>query len=215
MLTSSVELQALLELFHQGRKVSYTKGEYVIRPGESPPGVFYIESGLVKAYDITKYGEENLLVIRKAGDLLGITWAVTGEERPIIYTALKDSVVWQISRSKFNLHLKTHPEAALPLVDILTEMYKMHSSRIINLEYRTVRERLISFLLSTSEHFGKPVPGGTLIDAPLRHQDIASSINSSRETTSREMAYLERKDLVKSEQLYITIKNKKGLEKYL
>ena len=215
MLEATDKLQPLLELFHQGRRVSYRKGEYIIRPGESPPGVFYIETGLAKAYDITKYGEENLLVIRGAGDLLGITWAITGEERPIIYTALKDTVVWQISRSKFNAILKSNPEAALPLVDILTEMYKMHSSRIINLEYRTVRERLISFLLSTADHFGKTVPGGILIDAPLRHQDIASSINSSRETTSREMAYLERKGLVKSEQLYITLKNKKGLEKYL
>ena len=48
------EMRALVNLFHGGTKLSYSKGEFIIRPGESPPGVFYVEEGLVKAYDITK-----------------------------------------------------------------------------------------------------------------------------------------------------------------
>ncbi len=79
----------------------------------------------------------------------------------------------------------------------------------------TVRESLISFLLSTSNRFGKKVKEGVLIEVPLRHQDIASSINASRETTSREMAYLERKGLVYNQQLFITLRDTKKLQTYL
>jgi CRP-like cAMP-binding protein len=75
------------------------------------------------------------------------------------------------------------------------EMYRIHSERILNLEYRSVRERLISFLLTMSHRFGKKTTEGLLINVPLRHQDIASSINASRETTTRELAALERKEL--------------------
>jgi CRP-like cAMP-binding protein len=66
----------------------------------------------------------------------------------------------------------------------------------LNLEYRTVRERLISFLLTMSIRFGKKTIMGTTINVPLRQQDIASSINASRETTSRELTALEKKGLI-------------------
>ena len=88
MLATDIELNTLVDFFHQGTRLTYKKGEFIIRPGESPPGVFYIETGLVKAYNITKYGEENLLIIRKDSELLGLTWAITGEDRHIIYQAL-------------------------------------------------------------------------------------------------------------------------------
>ncbi len=32
-----------------------------------------------------------------------------------------------------------------PIVDMTIEMYRLHSERILNLEYRSVRERIISF----------------------------------------------------------------------
>ena len=215
MLATNDQLKLMVDTFHRGTCLKYKKGEFIIRPGESPPGVFYIESGLVKAYDITKYGEENLLIIRKSGEFLGLTWAVTGDDRQIIYEALSPSVVWLVSRSKFKAYLQKHPQAAMPLLDIATEMLRIHSIRILNLEYRTVRERLISFLLDNALRFGKKTKDGMLIDVPLRHQDIASSINSSRETTSREMAYLERKGFISNSQLHITLIDTPALRSYL
>jgi CRP/FNR family transcriptional regulator len=215
MLTTNSDFEILVDFFRNGRLISYDKGEFVVRPGSDRPGVFYVESGLVKAYDITKYGEENLLIIRKAGDILGLTWAITGENRHIIYEALQPSTAWQVSRENFLDFVKTNPAAALPLVDMLTDMYRLHSLRILNLEYRTVRERLISFLLGMAQRFGKPSAEGLVISVPLRHQDIASSINSTRETTSREIAHLERKGLLYNEQLIITLKDTEKLRRYL
>ena len=151
MLAVKDQAQSLEDLFHSGTKLTYKKGEFVIRPGESPPGVFYISEGLVRAYDITKYGE----------------------------------------------------------------MYRVHSERILNLEYRSVRERLISFLLTTARRFGEKNSDGILIKVPLRHQDVASSINSSRETTTREIAYLERNKLIINHQLYFTLTDIDKLQSYL
>jgi CRP-like cAMP-binding protein len=215
MLATSKDRAALVNLFHTGNKLSYSKGEFVIRPGETPPGVLYIESGLVKAYDITKYGEENLLIIRKEGEVLALTWAITGQDRHIIYQALAPTVVWQISRDTLVDYIHANPDAALPLVDLITDMYRLHSQRILNLEYRSVRERLISFLLNTAERFGKPMPNGLLIDVPLKHQDIASSINATRETTSRAITQLEQKGLVTNQQTRITLHDVEKLQAYL
>lgn len=215
MLTNAQEVRVLVDLFHSGTKLTYSKGEFIIRPGESPPGVFYVEEGLVKAYDITKYGEENLLIIRKRGEVLGLTWAVTGEDRHIIYAALAPTSVWVVPRSTFVDFLRANPAAALPVIDMITDMYRLHSERIMTLEYRTVRERLISFLLTTAERFGKKTPQGLRIEVPLKHQDIASSISATRETTSRALAELERKGALKSEQSFITLLDEPGLRNFL
>lgn len=205
---------ALYQLFHQGTHLSYKKGEFIIRPGESPPGVFFIESGIVKAYDITKYGEENLLIIRKENEIFPLIWAITGQERNIIYEALSEVSVWRTTRTELLELIENRPEVLSPLLDMTVEMYRIHSERIINLEYRTVRERLISFLLTMSNRFGKKSDGGMLITVPLRQQDIASSINASRETTSRELTALEKKGLL-STNGEIILRDVKALKSFL
>lgn len=216
MLTTDHETTALVNLFHRGTRLRYAKGEYIIRPGGTPPGVFFISEGLVKAFDITKYGEENLLIIRKPGELLCLTWAITGEERDIIYAALAPTTLLQVSREEFLNEIHQNKDVAVPLVDMLVEMYRQHSKRILTLEYRTVRERLVSFLLNAAERFGEETPeGGILITAPLRHQDIASSISATRETTGRELSALERLGALESNHSIILLKNLPKLRSYL
>ncbi len=206
MLATVKQTEEFINLFRTcGKRLTYAKGEFIIRPGDTPSGVFLIETGLVKAYDITKYGEENLLIIRKAGEIFPLIWAMTGQERQVIYETVSPTITWQIPREVFLELMHQHTGVLYPLLSMTVEMYRIHSERIINLEYRSVRERLISFLLTMAQRFGETTKDGVTINVPLRHQDIASSINSSRETTSREMVALERKGLLVNQQTYITL----------
>lgn len=198
--------EALKQAFLRGRHLSFKKGEFIIRPGDTPPGVFLIEKGLVKAYDITKYGEDNLLIVRHEDEVFPLIWAVTGQERSVIYQAITPTTLWRISRKDF-LEELDDPERLSAVLDMTIEMYRLHSERIINLEYRSVRERLVSFMLTMATRFGKEHPDGLMIDLPLRQQDIASSINSSRETTSRELSLLEKKGCIKTNPQYIILKD--------
>lgn len=214
MLASDQHTAPLLELFHRGTHLTYKKGEFIIRPGESPPGIFYIERGIVKAYDITKYGEENLLIVRHEKEVFPLIWAITGKERQVIYEALADVAVWRIDREDFLKLIKDNPDVLAALLDMTVELYRIHSERIINLEYRTVRERLISFLLTMSQRFGKKSKAGIEIAVPLKQQDIASSINATRETTSRELTLLEKKGLITNNGT-ITLLDMKALREHL
>jgi CRP-like cAMP-binding protein len=216
MLATLKQTAELVELFRSGgRKLEFNKGDFIIHPGELPPGVFYIHTGIVKAYDITRYGDENLLIIRKENELFPLIWAITGQERQVIYQALVSTTVWRISRPQFIEFMQNHPGALAPLLDMTLEMYRLHSERILNLEYRTVRERIVSFLLTMASRFGARTPEGVLIEVPLRHQDIASSVNATRETTSRELSALERKGLVLTKQSLILLKDIQALESQL
>lgn len=216
MLATLKQTAELVDFFRlHGVKQVYRKGDYIVRPGEAPPGIFYIYEGLVKAYDITKYDEENLLIIRKQDEIFPLIWALTGQEHAIIYQTLAPTTTWRISRKKFLEFISNNSDALAPLLDMTMEMYRLHGERILNLEYRTVRERIISFLLTTSQRFGKSTDGGVLIEVPLRHQDIASSVNATRETTSREIAALERKGLIHNHSSFTMLKDVKALRKYL
>jgi CRP-like cAMP-binding protein len=208
MLATLKQTAELVDMFRsRGTKKTYQKGEFVILPGETPSGVHYVYQGLVKAYDITKYNEENLLIIRKSDEIFPLIWALTGQERQVIYQALAPTTTLCISRQTFLDYIDETPDALAPILDMTIEMYRLHSERILNLEYRTVRERIMSFLLTMSQRFGKQTPEGLLIEAPLRHQDIASSVNATRETTSRELSALERKGLLVNKQSLILLKD--------
>jgi CRP-like cAMP-binding protein len=216
MLATLRQTAEFVELFKvHGVKQSFRKGDFIIRPGDSPSGVFYICQGLVKAYDITKYNEENLLIIRKEDEIFPLIWAITGKERHIIYQALAATTTLQIKRDILVDFMSSHPDSLAPLLDMTIEMYKLHGERILNLEYRTVRERIISFLLTMNTRFGKVTTEGMLIEVPLRHQDIASSINATRETTSRELSALERKGFLVNKQSLILLKDIPALKKLL
>ena len=215
MFASKNQHTALVEAFRTGTPLTYKKGEFIIRPGENPQGVFYIVEGLVKAYDITKYGEENLLIIRKENEIFPLIWSITGEGRHVIYEALSPVKVLRLEQKKYHNLLNQNKDILPPLLDIILEMYRIHSERIINLEYRSVRERLISFLLIMGQRFGKETKDGIFIEAPLKQQDIASSINATRETTGRELAQLIRKELISNTQSHITIKNEAKLRSFL
>ncbi len=216
MLATLKQTAELVEVFRtHGVKQTFKKGDFVIRPGDPPHGVFYIYEGLVKAYDITKYDEENLLIIRKQDEIFPLIWAITGREHHIIYQALAPTTTYRIKREVFLEYIKGSSDALTPLLDMTLEMYRLHGERILNLEYRTVRERIISFLLIMSQRFGKQTDDGVLIEVPLRHQDIASSVNATRETTSRELSALERKGLLENKQSYTLLRDVEALRKHL
>ncbi len=205
MLADKTAHEEFARFFHKGTQIHYRKGEAIVRPTDEPRGIYYITDGYVKAYAITKYGEENLLIIRKADDIFPLIWAVADEHRDITYEAMSDVTLWRMAKSEFLHFVRTNPAATRVLVDLAIDAYHLHSERVMNLEYRTVRERIASFLLTHAEKFGQKCSSGLQINTPIRRQDIAASINASRETASRELSALARHKYIVLENGHINI----------
>lgn len=182
--------------FHSKTRIQYKKGELVVRPEDDPSGVYLIEWGFIKAYTITKYGEENQLLIRGAGSIFPLIWAFTGEHRSISYEATEETSLWRASKGEYLEFLQKNPDVYPIILDMAIEAYRLHSERVMTLSYRTARERIVSYLLVTSNRFGIEKNNALVIMTPLRQTDIASSVNATRETTSREFNILRKKGLV-------------------
>ena len=196
-LTQSQKRELLDTFFRSHTRIEYKKGETIIRPEDEPGGVFLIEWGYIKAFSITKYGEQNLLSVRGAGSVFPMIWAFTGEHREITYQAMEPTSLWRASRAEYRDFLDRNPDVMPVILDMAIEAYRLHSERVMTLSYRTTRERIMSFLVSNSKRFGiKDKNGDMTIHVPFRQVDIASSVNATRETTSREINNLKRKGLL-------------------
>jgi len=198
---------ALESLFESGTRVNYSKGETIIRPEDVPRGVFLITEGYVKSYDITKYGEENLLVIRKAGQLFPILWTMTNERTAVFYQAMSDVTMYRLDKEKCLERLDSDPDFVRAILKQVLTMYEIHSQRVLNLEYRTAPERIAYRIIILADRFGAKTADGIEIQAPIRHQDIAESVNCSRETASRELAKLVKRGLIGSSNGHLVLKD--------
>ncbi len=216
MLLSDDKMHCLTEYFEKGVRNVYKKGEIVIRPQDTPEHIYFIESGYVKAYSISKYGDENLLVIRHDGEIFPLIWTFTEDHRDVAYEALDQCVIWRQPKNDYLTFLESSPQATTAVLSLAMRAYRTYAEHVNTLEYRTVRERIVSFLLACTRRFGEKQADGTIrILAPLKQQDIASSINASRETTSRELSGLLRKGLIVTDDRHIVVTDPAKLSSYL
>ncbi len=216
MLLSDDKMHCLIEYFEKGVRNVYKKGEIVIRPQDTPEHIYFIESGYVKAYSISKYGDENLLVIRHDGEIFPLIWTFTEDHRDVAYEALDQCVIWRQPKNDYLAFLESSPQATTAVLSLAMRAYRTYAEHVNTLEYRTVRERIVSFLLACGRRFGEKQADGTIrILAPLKQQDIASSINASRETTSRELSGLLRKGLIQTDDRHIVVTDPTKLSSYL
>lgn len=207
----------LLDSFFKAHtRIQYKKGETIVRPEDEPSGVFLIEWGFVKAYTMTKYGEENLLIVRGTGGVFPLIWAFTGEHRGITYEAMEPTSLWRVGKADYLEFLDRNPTIMPVILDMAVDAYRLHSERVMTLSYRTARERIISFLINNSKRFGiLNKDGSQTIHAPYRQSDIASSVNATRETTSRELNLLKRKGLIRFDDHKIVVSDAEALKAML
>lgn len=203
--TQGQQSDKLYAFFHSKTRIQYKKGELVVRPEDDPSGVFLIEWGFIKAYTITKYGEENLLLVRGAGSIFPLIWAFTGEHRLVSYEAMEETSLWRASKAEYLEFLQKNHDIYPIILDMAIEAYRLHSERVMTLSYRTARERIVSFLLVTANRFGVERGDDQVIMMPLRQTDIAGSVNATRETTSREFNALRKKGLLRVEGGHIVL----------
>jgi CRP/FNR family transcriptional regulator len=190
----------LRRFFESGTRLSYERGATIIHQEDDPQGVFLILEGFVKSFDITKYGEENLLVIRESGQIFPILWTMTDERTDVFYEAMSNVVLYRVDLKSYRKQIDENQAFIRDVLDQVLTMYKIHSQRVLNLEYRSAHERVVYCLLTLADRFGVKAQKGIRINAPIRHQDIASSVNCSRETASRELSKLEKKKLICSDE---------------
>ena len=191
-----IKSQKLKELFEGGRQRNYQKNEIILRADDEPQGVYLIESGLVKIYSLTRHNEEHVTHFFGSGDFFPMIWIFRGQMRNVFYEALEPVTVRVVPKDKFLQLVHDDQAVMLELLEEMVQRYLRYAGRIDNLLYSDARERCAFRLLSLANRFGVMQDGNIVIKANITHEDMAHSINMTRETFGRALSRLQKKGVI-------------------
>lgn len=191
-----VKSDKLKALFKGGRRRNYQKNELILRAGDEPAGVFLIESGMVKIYSLSKHDEEHVTHFFGPGDIFPMIWIFRGQLRHVYYEALEPVTVSLVPKEDFLKLVNDDRSVMLELLEEMVQRYLRYAGRIDNLLYSDARERCAFRLLSLANRFGTKQDGRITINANITHEDLAHSINMTRETFGRAMSRLQKRDII-------------------
>ena len=211
--TSEVKGGSITTHFTDGVIKHFSKDETIIHGFNGPQGVYLIKKGYVKAYTITKSGQENLLLIHDEGEFIPLIWALDGvHTEGLYYQAMSDVTVLKTTKEQLRAAMDKNTWLSQEVLKQSVNIITAYAQRMETLGLRSARERLIAELLNLTEMFGKPHGSEVLIGAPLTHQDIANSINMTRETATRALGQLFDEGLVKQVDHLFTVRRIDKLE---
>lgn len=189
----------------------YKKGEILIRSDEEPQGVFYLKSGLVRQYSISKDGDELTLNIYKPEAFFPLMNVFTKIPNTYYFEAITDVQVFKGNQEEVAEFLKKDPEV---LQDLIVRLYRgMHGllSRIEYLLSGSAYSKIIFTLLNFAYRFGEQKESKK-VEITITHREIASLTGLTKETISRECSKLSENGLIENTKNHVVIRSLQKLE---
>ncbi|HAP37953.1 MAG: Transcriptional regulator, Crp/Fnr family [Candidatus Woesebacteria bacterium GW2011_GWD1_38_10] len=202
----------IASFFKTGPQYRYKKGEIIIRPEDIPSGIYYVEKGFIKAYSITLDGSENIFLFLQPGGIFPGHWQYSpNEESKHYYEAISPVILHRKAKVDFDTLITSDLEASREIHAVMLDVVNTLAQRIENLEHTNAYARVVLHLLGLAMVFGNQKENKITLEVPLTHYDFAHSINMSRETASRELEKLKKKNLISEKNHLITITDSQKL----
>jgi CRP-like cAMP-binding protein len=214
-MTIEPELTELKAFFKKGRLQRYHKGSIILYSGEVPSGVYYIESGVIKIYALTKDGQEHIHHFFGPGDFFPMTWIFQGYTRNLFYQPIEKVTIRVVPREDFLAFVMKNRHNLMEVLDEMVLRYIRYSGRTDNLLYTDARERCAYRLLSLANRFGQATKEGLKITAPITQEDMAHSLSMTRETFGRVLNRFQARGIIAHDDHHIVIKDLKPLIKII
>ena len=177
-------------LFRDIKRERRNRGSILISPTDPPRGVHYITHGYVKLYDIRSDGMLQMISILGPSDIFPIYWALDEHELPLFYETVTNSEISVMSKDRFTRSLEHNAAYTRVAVAVLLRSHRLLQERIRCLELATARERVASHLLFLGNNFGKTDGTNVVLPLPVTDEELAESVNVSRETVNRTLNQL-------------------------
>ena len=186
----------------------------LIREEQSSSRVLFLLHGNVKISMNSCDGRRFLLGLAGAGDILGISSAVSGNPSEIRAESMYPCTIASLKRQDFLDFLRRHP---IGFEVVATEL-SLHCARaferlrMLGLT-ASVKSRLACLLLEWCKD-ARQTKGGTQLWCVLTHEEIGECIGASRETITRSLADLKSRGLLQLCGTTLTIPSCSALASY-
>jgi CRP/FNR family transcriptional regulator len=194
-----------------GHLTLYPAQAVLLREGELPRGVYIACSGRAKLSVQARDGKTVILKIAGERHLFGLSAVITGRPSPVTVTTIELCQVKFIERADF-LHLIARDgSAALACAAMIAREVTQSFDDVHDLLLaRSSTEKLARLLLSWVSD--EPRNRELRVSTEFTHEEIAQMIGSSRETVTRLLSEMKRKDLIRLEGSTLVIPNRIALQ---
>jgi len=160
--------------------------------------LYFLKKGYVKIGHYDKDGNEVIKEILNEGDIFGqiaLHEESSGEEE-FAQVMKKDAIICSFTVSDFEKILIKRPDLAISFTKLVGLRLKKLQTRLSNIIYKDVRERLLEFLLYLLYKNNTHPAQEHVMENYLTHADIASLIGSTRQTVTTLINQLEQEKLI-------------------
>jgi CRP/FNR family transcriptional regulator, cyclic AMP receptor protein len=200
------------------RPRTYTAGMHLCYEGDPSDHVIIIENGWAKVTSTTEDGHEVVHAIRGPGDIVGESAVIGHRPRSATITALDSLRALVLSATRFTAFLDEHPRVWRMVSGTLVRRNDDDVRRLRAKASADGGQRLAMLLLELADQYGSIGPagaaGGVVIQPPLSQSELASWVDSSRETVARALKIWRSRGLVGTARRKITVLDAAGLRAY-
>ena len=177
----------------------FQRDQAIFAVNEAPDGLYVVAVGRVKVCLSSAEGKELILATLGPGQLFGEMALLDDEPRSATVVAQLPTTAYRIRRDDFHRLIELHPSIARKLLCELSQRLRRANAQMESLATLDVVGRMARHFIDLAKQHGQVLGNGWVAVRRPTHQDIASSIGTSRETVTRLMADLEQRGLVVNE----------------
>jgi CRP-like cAMP-binding protein len=203
------ELDALLEM---ARTKRLRAREMLFHKGDPGSQVFVILSGRLKVMTTSADGDDVVFGVMDPGEVFGELALLGGGTRTATVSALDPCELLVLDRREFLPFLRSHPDAAIKLLETLCERLRRISEFVEDTLFLNLPSRLAKKLLTLSSAYGKQTPHGLQIDLKLSQTELGDMVGTSRESINKQVKLWTEEGLVTMEHGTVTIRRPEQLE---
>lgn len=199
---NDIEVRQLESL---SRTRTFKRNERIYLPNDLADAVLLVAKGRVKIYHVTPDGKQSILNFIDAGELFGELSLFGSEDRQEFAEAIENTTVVLIPKAAMLSLMSSHARLCVGITKLIGVRRQRIERRLRNLLFRSNRERVIHLLIEMAEKYGTQSIDGLELGIKLSHQEMASTIGSTRETVTVMLGQLQSEGVIKIARRRITI----------
>ncbi|MGM8214607.1 Crp/Fnr family transcriptional regulator [Bacillaceae bacterium W0354] len=173
------------------------KGNHIFLQDDPLTHVYFIHEGRVKIYRTDHNGNEQIVNFLQKGDMFPHQGFFRKATCPAHAEVVEGVVLTCVPIKDFESFLLTNPETCIKLLGVLGDLIVDLQARLEEKILNTIYEQIIKALLRiSSKDNQKDENGNVVFKQKITNKEPANMIGSSRETVSRTLTQLKRKELL-------------------
>ena len=176
--------------------IAVDAGEQIYAAGSATSQLMVVHTGAVKVSRIDADGREQILRVLGPGEFVGESAFLTGDRPDHFTTAVEASSMCVFRHADLGRLVAAHPSIAVRMLQAVSDRLAQIEARLAAVISGDVTSRLAEYLLSLP---GRAQQGGVLVELPMAKKDIASLLDTTPESLSRQLRKLQQTGIARTE----------------